>query len=79
MPKKHKAYKAQACKCGQDMRRCRRTNSGTTEATQVCPEVLAHYGPDWNPWQYLEGHQFVITTKADHDPRCCSIREVHGK
>jgi hypothetical protein len=80
MPKKHRPFKPQTCKCGQDMVRCWRSNSGTTEATQVCPEILKHYGPaNWDPWDYLPGHQFVLTTKFDHDPRCCSIREVLGK
>lgn len=54
-------------------------NSGTTAFSQACP-VLADLwranGSPFGPSTRPVGHQWVITTDYDHDPNCCSIREI---
>jgi hypothetical protein len=58
------------CRCGKEFVAGRIIpNSGTTEIEFRCPE--------WDE-RRVNGHQYLVTRKPEHDPQCCDTRDVRG-
>lgn len=66
------------CQCGQLWQRCYYENSGTTEIRLACPHLVDYWGDNPYVWRRsLEGHQFVVSSTAEHaSTGCCDVWKV---
>lgn len=80
-PRKIPKGKPTTCKCGLAWVSVWHENSGTTDVTLACPVIRDEWAPG-GPygWRHeVPGHQYVITTTAQHAAtRCCNVFSVQG-